>query len=108
MIDLLKFSEEAVVYIKSLIKKKGTIGLSVDAVQGGCSGMRFLFALENSIPEKSEVIKIDETCLFFIKPAAYLFVVGSRLDCLKTATGKRLIFQKANYKKQCSCGQSFF
>lgn len=105
--ELLKFSEEAVLYITNLVEKRGAIGLSVEAVKGGCSGMRFSFSLESSIPESSDCVKMESGYFFFVKSSAYLFVVGSVLDCVKTATGQKLVFHRANYKKQCGCGQSF-
>lgn len=103
---MISISEEAKIYLLNAIKKQNGIGISVDVVKGGCSGMQFKFSIEKTEP-KCEKILIENNLYFFIKNTALLFVIGSTLIYKKTMTGGMLIFQNPNLNKKCECGLSF-
>ncbi|WP_342261962.1 HesB/IscA family protein [Alphaproteobacteria bacterium endosymbiont of Tiliacea citrago] len=104
--DILTITDEAKQYILDLCEEKGAIGISVDAIKGGCSGLQFKFNLENEHIEE-ERLEIAENRYFYIKKTALLFVMGSRLDHKKTAISSMLVFLNTKTSKQCGCGKSF-
>lgn len=79
------------------------------AVQGGgCSGLSYKLAFEDSLREGDEVFTHEgEGVKIVVDNKSLLFLHGLTLDFSSGLNGKGFIFENPNATGTCGCGSSF-
>lgn len=108
MISITNYAKD---YLIENLNKEKALGLYVEIIKGGCSGMQYKFSYIKSEEELSSIffekVDINEKYKIFIDQKALLFIIGTYLDHEKTNTGEKLVFKNPNEKNRCGCGKSF-
>ncbi len=106
MQKIINFSENALNFLKQSIVEEKCLGMRIDVVSGGCSGMTYEL---NFVKEKKdEDLLVEENGVkIFVAPKAVMFISGMTLDYVKSPMGGSLVFQNPNAKTKCGCGKSF-
>ena len=80
------------------------IRLSVHA--GGCSGFEYKMQLEQTARDGDQVIESDGVKLY-VDEQSFLYLSGTEIDFVESATGAGFSFKNPNSKGSCGCGESF-
>lgn len=81
-------------------------GLRIQVTGGGCSGMQYGMALEESSKEDDIVLEIGELKVF-VDPASAPMLDGVTVDFLDSMDGSGFKFHNPNATANCGCGNSF-
>ncbi|MBV2095961.1 MAG: iron-sulfur cluster assembly accessory protein [Candidatus Thiodiazotropha sp.] len=81
-------------------------GLRISVTGGGCSGMQYGLALEESPNKDDTVIEVDGLKLF-VDPYSAPMLNGVRVDFLESMEGSGFKFENPNASASCGCGNSF-
>ncbi|MBT3048662.1 MAG: iron-sulfur cluster assembly accessory protein [gamma proteobacterium symbiont of Ctena orbiculata] len=81
-------------------------GLRISVTGGGCSGMQYGLALEESPNKDDTVIEVDGLKLF-VDPYSAPMLNGVRVDFLDSMEGSGFKFENPNASASCGCGNSF-
>lgn len=105
---MLDVSEAAVNKVKNLLEREGhpEYGLRVQVLGGGCSGLQYRLAFDQSAKKDDKVIEVDGIKVF-IDMKSSLYLVGSRLDYTEDLMGGGFKIVNPNAKSTCGCGESF-
>lgn len=106
MEKVINLTNAALNFLKKSIEEEKCLGIKIEVISGGCSGMTYDI---NFVNEKNGVdLLVEEDGVnIFIAPKAVMFVSGMTLDYEKTPMGGSLVFQNPNAKSKCGCGKSF-
>ncbi len=101
-------TESAAAQIRSLIRRKGAANsfLRIGVKGGGCSGLEYLFKLDQEPRENDLVYEGDE---FAVRcdPKSAKFLLGSTLVFTGNLMGGGFAFENPNAARSCGCGTSF-
>jgi iron-sulfur cluster assembly accessory protein len=99
---------EAVAKIKGLIAEKELTdhGLRVFVAGGGCSGMQYGMAFENS-PRESDLISEIDGVRIIVDPISLDYLRGSNIDFVDNLMGGGFRIDNPNAVASCGCGNSF-
>ena len=105
---MIKLSETAAAEIKRLLvqENKEEWGLRVGVVGGGCSGLSYTLAFDET-PKNNDSVFDIEGVKVYCDPKSYLFLNGMTLDFSDELLTGGFKFVNPNAKKSCSCGTSF-
>lgn len=106
---LITLTEPAVSKLKELIHKHGTLEnsfLRVYVAGGGCSGMSYGLALDNTVQEGDKVIH-DNGVKVVIDDKSAEYLEGSSVDYQETIAGSGFMISNPNNWSTCGCGKSF-
>ena len=109
-IEISAIAEEKIkTFIENDGKSPKKVGLRIQVVKDGCSGLSYVMDLVEIKIGKEEGDKIFEKngATVMITKASYLFVIGSTLDYTEALTGSGFQLTNPNQKKACACGSSF-
>lgn len=81
-------------------------GLRIRVSNGGCSGMQYGMALEESSNADDIVLQIGEIQVF-VDPESAPLLEGVTVDFLDAMEGSGFKFHNPNAKASCGCGNSF-
>ncbi|MCG7918576.1 MAG: iron-sulfur cluster assembly accessory protein [Candidatus Thiodiazotropha taylori] len=81
-------------------------GLRISVTGGGCSGLQYGMALEESANDEDAVIEIDELKIF-VDPLSAPMLNGVTVDFLDSMEGSGFKFDNPNATNSCGCGNSF-
>ena len=81
-------------------------GLRIQVAGGGCSGMQYGMALEESSKEDDTILEFGEIKVF-VDPASVPLLDGATVDFLDSMEGSGFKFENPNAKASCGCGNSF-
>jgi iron-sulfur cluster assembly accessory protein len=81
-------------------------GLRISVTGGGCSGMQYGLALEESPNNDDTIIDVDGLKLF-VDPYSAPMLNGVTVDFLDSMEGSGFKFDNPNAKASCGCGNSF-
>ncbi len=81
-------------------------GLRISVTGGGCSGMQYGLALEESPSNDDTIIDVDGLKLF-VDPYSAPMLNGVTVDFLDSMEGSGFKFDNPNAKASCGCGNSF-
>ncbi|MET0069579.1 MAG: iron-sulfur cluster assembly accessory protein [Candidatus Thiodiazotropha sp.] len=81
-------------------------GLRISVTGGGCSGMQYGLALEESPNKDDTIIEVDGLKLF-VDPYSAPMLNGVRVDFLDSMEGSGFKFENPNASASCGCGNSF-
>ncbi|MCG8017680.1 MAG: iron-sulfur cluster assembly accessory protein [Candidatus Thiodiazotropha sp. 'RUGA'] len=105
---MLTLTENAQKAISRFIKGSETPvgGLRISVTGGGCSGLQYGMALEESANDEDAVIEIDELKIF-VDPLSAPMLNGVTVDFLDSMEGSGFKFENPNATNSCGCGNSF-
>jgi iron-sulfur cluster assembly accessory protein len=81
-------------------------GLRISVSGGGCSGLQYGMALEESSKSDDTVVKIDQLKIF-VDPLSVPLLQGVTVDFLDSMEGSGFKFHNPNASASCGCGNSF-
>jgi iron-sulfur cluster assembly protein len=100
---------KAVAEVKKLRRENNipeSHGLRLGVKGGGCSGMSYVLAFDESPKEKDSVFMIDGIRVF-VDPKSLFFLSGTVLDYSDGLNGKGFVFNNPQASRTCGCGNSF-
>lgn len=105
---MISVTPKAIQKIREAFAKNGVSegGLRLGVQGGGCSGLSYMFRLENRQREKDNVYEF-EGIKVFIDPKSMLYLDGMTLDYQESLLHSGFVFENPNAKKSCGCGTSF-
>lgn len=81
-------------------------GLRVTVSAGGCSGLQYGFALEETLAEDDLVVMVAGTRIF-VDGVSLDFLDGSQLDWNEALIGAHFVVRNPQAVSGCGCGVSF-
>ena len=105
---MLTLTESAQQAIGRFIKGSETPveGLRVSVTGGGCSGMQYALALEETAKSDDTVVEINGLKVF-VDPFSAPMLKGVTVDFLDGMDGSGFKFENPNASASCGCGNSF-
>jgi iron-sulfur cluster assembly protein len=106
---MIEISENASKQIRKLLDKQGLTGggLRVGVKAGGCSGLSYIFAWEQTPRSDDRVYEGDSGARVFVDRKSERFLEGTMLDYDTSLISKGFVFINPNAKSTCGCGTSF-
>ncbi|NUP88455.1 MAG: iron-sulfur cluster assembly accessory protein [Candidatus Sumerlaeia bacterium] len=104
----LTLTETAAAAVKRLLEKeqKPAWGLRMGVTGGGCAGMNYSMAIEET-PKEGDVVSECHGVRVFVDPKSYLYLNGVEVDYVESMMGSGFKFSNPNASKSCGCGTSF-
>ena len=101
-------SDSAVSELKRILKKKGNpeLGLRVFVSPGGCSGLSYGMAFEDSPGDDDLIVERDGVRLV-VDEVSLMYIGGSEIDFVNALMGGGFTVYNPKAVKSCSCGHSF-
>ena len=98
----------AVDELKRVLVKKGNpdLALRVFVSPGGCSGLSYGMAFEDSPGDDDIVVEKDGVKLV-VDEVSLMYIEGSEIDFIDQLMGGGFTVYNPNAVKSCSCGHSF-
>jgi iron-sulfur cluster assembly accessory protein len=81
-------------------------GLRISVTGGGCSGMQYGLALEETPSQDDTIIEVEGVQLF-VDPYSAPMLNGVTVDFLDSMEGSGFKFDNPNATASCGCGNSF-
>ena len=81
-------------------------GMRISVTGGGCSGMQYALALEESAKANDTVIECGNVNIF-VDPLSVPLLQGVTVDFLDSMEGSGFKFTNPNAAGSCGCGKSF-
>lgn len=95
--------------IKGLLDREGKLAshaLRMKVVGGGCSGLQYELAFDDSQREDDQVLEVDGVRVVVDSKSA-LYLAGTTLDYVDTLQESGFKIENPNASTTCGCGQSF-
>src|SRR5205807_1016827 len=104
----LTITDQAVGELKRALVKKGNpdLALRVFVSPGGCSGLSYGMAFEDS-PAEDDVVVEREGVRIVVDEVSLMYLEGSEIDYIDQLMGGGFTVYNPNAVKSCSCGHSF-
>ena len=106
---LITVTRPAAERIHELLEKEGklaTHGLRMKVIGGGCSGLRYELAFDDTILEADTEVAADGVRVIVDDKSA-LYLVGTTLDFVDTLQESGFKMENPNASSTCGCGESF-
>lgn len=81
-------------------------GLRISVTGGGCSGLQYGMALEESSKPGDKVVEVNHLKIF-VDPLSVPLLQGVTVDFLDSMEGSGFKFHNPNASASCGCGNSF-
>tara|TARA_R110000824_G_scaffold49838_34_gene139772 strand:+ start:210 stop:539 length:330 start_codon:yes stop_codon:yes gene_type:complete len=81
--------------------------LRIKVVGGGCSGLRYELAFDNSINKDSDFIEEAHGVKVIIDEKSALYMLGTELDFVDSLMESGFKINNPNATNSCGCGESF-
>ena len=104
----LVFSDNAANKVKQLIEEEGNpeLKLRVFVTGGGCSGLQYGMAFDDSQRPGDEVVEVDGVRIV-VDDFSAPYIQGSEIDYVDSLMGAGFTVHNPNAVHSCSCGHSF-
>jgi len=105
---MITLSESASSEVKRLLQQenKHAWALRVGVVGGGCSGLSYTLAFDETPGKNDKVFELDGVKIY-VDPKSYLFLNGMQLEFSTELLTGGFKFINPNAQRSCSCGTSF-
>lgn len=102
-------TDRAAQELKSLLleQEKPDAALRVWVAGGGCSGLQYGMALDESAPEEGDNILNDHEIKILVDELSLRYMTGSVVDYVDDQFGGGFKIENPNAVKSCGCGSSF-
>ena len=105
---MISLTASAIEHLKSLIAEKqaaASTGLRLRVEKGGCAGMQYVMALDESRP--SDTVQTQDGVSIIIDPESLGYLRGCRLDYIDALSDAGFKLTNPNAARSCGCGTSF-
>ena len=104
----LTITDTAVQELKRVLVKKGNpdLALRVFVSPGGCSGLSYGMAFEDS-PGDDDVVVEKAGVKLVVDEVSLMYIEGAEIDYIDQLMGGGFTVYNPNAVKSCSCGHSF-
>jgi iron-sulfur cluster assembly accessory protein len=104
--NLIKITNVA---LQELIKLEATGEnfLRISVVPGGCSGMTYSAAIDNTLSDDDQVVYADDQLRVIADGGSAMFLDGLEIDFSDDLIASGFRFKNPKAKKGCGCGSSF-
>ena len=105
----LSLTERAIQEVKDILEQQGNpegVRLRVYVSGGGCSGLQYGMALDETVDEGDETFE-DSGVGIVLAPMDIRYLVGAVVDYVTTPMGGGFKVENPNATKSCGCGSSF-
>ena len=102
-------TERAAQEVRDILEQQGggnDLALRVYVAGGGCSGLQYGMALDESFDETDEFFS-DRDIRLVIDPMSLRYIKGSIVDYVTTPMGGGFKVENPNAVRSCGCGSSF-
>lgn len=105
---MIELTPKAADEVRRLLQLEGkeSWGLRVGVVGGGCSGLSYTLAFDET-PKETDSVTEQNGIKLFVDPKSFLFLSGMKLDYSSDLLNGGFQFINPNAKRTCSCGSSF-
>lgn len=105
---ILTVSSSAVQVIRTLLEQRQipNHALRVFVSGGGCSGMQYGMAFEETPREFDKVVAVDGVRLI-VDPTSLMYLQGATIDYVDSLMGGGFRIENPNAVSSCGCGHSF-
>ena len=107
---MITLTSSAAEQVKQLLAKESnpaSMALRIGIKGGGCSGMSYVFALDEATPKQYNKLFEQEGVKVIIDAKSELYLDGTTIDYKTNMMGGGFEFSNPNAKKSCGCGSSF-
>ncbi len=106
---MITLTSEAAQEVKRLVEKeqKPNLGLRVGVKGGGCSGMTYVLAIEDTTPKPYDTVFEQDGIKIIVDAKSHLYLDGTTIGYTSGLMGGGFEFQNPLAKKSCGCGTSF-
>lgn len=105
---LFALTSAAVEKVKSVLAERGIEGgLRIAMVGGSGPGLQYRMALEKQPKDDDKVFEQDGLKIF-VDMQSLLYLNGTRIDYIDSATGSGFKFDNPNLRARCGCGEPFY
>jgi len=81
-------------------------GMRIMVQSGGCSGLRYVLALESEAQKDDLVVDFGEVKVL-LDPLSQPLLVGVTVDFVSSLEGSGFTFDNPSATEKCGCGKSF-
>ena len=107
MIKEIKFTDNALKQIESLLAKKDKGSFFRIAIKGGgCSGFQYGFTFDENIQDGDTSVEKNGVTLL-VDPMSFQYLVGAEIDYKEDLEGAQFVIKNPNASTTCGCGSSF-
>ena len=105
---MFQITDKAVAKVKEILntQEPKPAGLRISVVGGGCAGLSYSMAFENSSQMLDKTYDYDGLKVF-VDQASMLYLDGADVDYVETIESSGFKFNNPNVTTTCGCGQSF-
>ena len=105
---VLNVTSNAVTVIRNLLTEREipNHALRVFVSGGGCSGMQYGMAFEESARDFDQVVEVDGVRLL-VDPTSLMYLQGATIDFIDSLMGGGFRIDNPNAVSSCGCGHSF-
>lgn len=102
-------TERAVTELKDLMagQAKADAALRVWVAGGGCSGLQYGMALDDSTPEDGDQVFEQDGLKIFVDDLSLRYMAGASVDYVDDSMGGGFKIENPNAVSSCGCGSSF-
>lgn len=105
---MITLSDRAATELSDLITSQANaLALRVWVKGGGCSGLSYGLALDDTEPEEGDEVFEDKGVKIFIDPLSLSYMTGSTVDYVDDVLGGGFKIDNPNAVSSCGCGSSF-
>jgi len=107
-VAVLSITPTAVAKLHELLQARSipNHGLRVFVAGGGCSGMQYGMAFEESAQDYDTVVETEGVRLF-VDPTSAMYIGGATIDFVDSLMGGGFRIDNPNAVSSCGCGNSF-
>ena len=105
---MVKLTDTAIGKVREILdsQEPKPSGLRISVVGGGCSGVSYSMAFENTPNMLDKTYNYDGLKVF-VDQASLLYLDGAEVDYVETLEGSGFKFNNPQVKSTCGCGSSF-
>ena len=106
---MITLTDRAASELQELInsQEKPGAALRVWVAGGGCSGLQYGMALDDSAPEADDQVFDDKGVKIFVDPLSLGYMEGASVDYVDDVLGGGFKIENPNAVSSCGCGSSF-
>jgi iron-sulfur cluster assembly accessory protein len=99
-------SQSAAARVAEILASEAALGLRVEVLAGGCSGLQYKFGLTQQAAPDDLIIEQNGVKVL-VDPVSLDFLAGAELDFKDSLMGAHFVIKNPNATASCGCGTSF-
>ena len=106
MINVSPKAKDQIILLRTAEGYNETYNLRVSVIGGGCSGLMYDIAFDNTVTEEDDIFE-DQGIKIIVDRRSLLYLLGTTLEFSDGLNGKGFQFVNPNASRTCGCGESF-